>query len=65
MYKVKVIRDEIRLISKFMTSQTHYETVVMYMLTNISRTNGNHEMKFAQLLEYNMRKNFPDSFLKN
>ena len=48
-----------------MTSQTHYETVAMYMLTNISRTNGNHEMKFAQLLEYNMRKNFPDSFLKN
>ena len=65
MYKVKVIRDEIRLISRFMTSQTHYKTIAIYMLTNISRSNGNHEMKFGQLLEYNMRKSFPDSFLKN
>ena len=48
-----------------MTSQTHCETIAIYMLTNISRSNGNHEMKFGQLLEYNMRKSFPDSFLKN
>ena len=48
-----------------MTSQTHCETIAIYMLTNISRSNGNYEMKFGQLLEYNMRKSFPDSFLKN
>ena len=34
----------------------------MHILTNISRSKGNHAIEFGQLEEYNTRKNF---FLKN
>ena len=69
---------KIILISKFMTSQTGYQTIPIHILTNISRSKGNEVMKFSQLIEYNMRTIFieksllnsggetiPDLFLKN
>ena len=30
------------------------------MLPNISRSKGNQTMKFGQLVDYNMRNNFPE-----
>ena len=49
---------EIRLISNFMTSQPGYQTIVIHILPNISRSKGNQKMKFGQLIECNMRNIF-------
>ena len=38
-----------------MTSQPGQQTIVINILPNISRSKGNQKMKFAQLIEYNMR----------
>ena len=55
-----------------------YETIVIDIFPNISRSKGNQTMKFGRLIEYNMRKIFleklytecgvetsPGTFLKN
>ena len=54
-----VIR-KINLTSKFLTSQPGQQTVTIHVLSNISRSKGNHIMKLGQLIEYNKRyfKNF-------
>ena len=44
------------MISKFMTSQDGQQIIKIYILPNISRSEGNQAMEFGQLLEYNMRK---------
>ena len=44
-----------------MTSQPGKQTVSIHRLTNISRSKGNHTMKFGQLIEYKMAT----FFLKN
>ena len=41
-----------------MTSQSGYQTIVIYILPNISRSKGNWTMIFGQLIEYNMRNTF-------
>ena len=41
-----------------MTSQPGYQTIVIHKLPNISRSKGNQTMRFAQLIEYNIRNNF-------
>ena len=41
-----------------MTSQPGQKTIVIHILPNISRSNGNQTMKFGQLIEYNMRNIF-------
>ena len=46
---------KIRLISNFMTSQPGLQTIVIQILSNISRSKGNQTMKFGQLIECNMR----------
>ena len=46
---------KIRLISRFMTSQPGKQANAIHILPNISRSKGNHEMKFAKLAEYNTR----------
>ena len=38
-----------------MTSQPGSQTIAIHILPSISRTKGNQEMKFGQLIEYNMR----------
>ena len=38
-----------------MMSQPGKQTSAIYILPNISRTNGNQTMKFGQLMECNMR----------
>ena len=57
----KWLSRKIRLISKFMTSQTGKQTIAIHILSNISRSKSNRTMKFGQLIECNMR----NIFLKN
>ena len=49
---------KIRLISKFMTSQSWKQTVTIHILSSISRNKANQTMKFGQLLECNMKNIF-------
>ena len=66
------------LISKLISSQPGYQTIVIYILSNILRNKGNQTMKFGELIGYNMRilfleksyteyieETIPDPFLKN
>ena len=56
---------KIRLISKFMTSQSGKQTLIIHTLPYISRSRGNQTAKFGQLIECNMRKIFLEkSFTK-
>ena len=41
-----------------MTSQPDQQTIVIYILSNISRSKGNQTMKLGQLMECNMRNVF-------
>ena len=38
-----------------MTSQSGYQTIVIHILPNISRSKSNQTMKFGQLIECNIR----------
>ena len=49
---------KIRIISKFMTSQSGKQTIAIHILPNVTRSKGNQEMKFHRLWEYNMRNIF-------
>ena len=49
---------EIKLISKFMTSQPGKQTIAICTLLNISKVKDNRTMKFDQLIEYDMRNIF-------
>ena len=48
----------LRLISKFMTSQVRQKIITIHTLPNISRSESNWAMKLGQLLEYNVRNLF-------
>ena len=39
------------------------ETIVIYILPNISRSEGNQTMKFGQLIKYNMRNIFLEKLM--
>ena len=54
----KGLTRKVRLISKFMTSQTGKSIITIHILPNISRSKGNQTMKLRQLIEYNMRNIF-------
>ena len=41
-----------------MMSQPGYQTFVIHILLNISRSKGTQTMKFGQLVEYNIRNIF-------
>ena len=41
-----------------MTSQPGKQTIVIYILPNISRSKGNQTMKFGQVIECNMKNLF-------
>ena len=63
---------KIKLILKFMTSQSGKQVIAIHILPNILRCKGNETMKFGQLVKYNLRnifnvveKLFPDPFLQN
>ena len=56
-YQNGLIR-KIRLISKFMTSQSGQRTIVIHILSNIQRSEGTQTIKFGQLIECNIRNIF-------
>ena len=41
-----------------MKSQPRKQTIVIHILSNISKSKDNQTMKFGQLLDYNMKNNF-------
>ena len=41
-----------------MTSQIGTQTIAIHILPDMSRSKGNQEMKFGQLIEYNVRNIF-------
>ena len=43
-----------------MTSQPVKQTIAIHILPYISRSKDNQTVKFGQLIEYNMRKTFPE-----
>ena len=47
-----------------MTSQTGQQTIIIPILPNISRRNGNQTMKFGQLVEYNLKLNFSPEIMQ-
>ena len=55
-WKKGLIRN--RLIPKFMTSQPGKQTIAIYILINISRSDSNQIIHIGQLIEYNMKKFF-------
>ena len=55
---------KLRLISKFMTSQTGKETIAIGIMPNNSRSKGNQTVKFGQLIEFNMRDIFVEKSFK-
>ena len=42
-------------ISRFMTSQTGQQIIIIHVLPNISRSKGNHAIKFGQLINYRVK----------
>ena len=57
MWKKNLIR-KLGLTSNFMASDTGKQIITIHILPNISRSKDNQTMKFCELVEYNMRKNF-------
>ena len=56
-------------VSKFMTSQTGQQIIIVHILPNIPRSKGNQTMKLSQVIEYNriffLEKSVRDTFIKN
>ena len=63
MYKNGLIR-KLKLISKFMRSQTETQTTAINIFPNISKSKDNQTMKFVQLIEYNVRNIFPQKLCR-
>ena len=57
-YAEKRLDKKLMLIPELMTSQTGQQIIAIHILRNISRSKDNQEMKFGQLIEYNMRNIF-------
>ena len=55
---------KLRLISKFMTSQTGQQKILIHILSDISKSKGNQTMKFGQLIDYNIRNIFLENSYK-
>ena len=49
---------KLRLISKFVTSETELQIILIHISHNIPRSQVNQKMKFGQLIDYNTRKVF-------
>ena len=64
MYQNDLIK-KIMLVLNFMTLQRNQQTIVIYILSNLSRSKGNQTMKFGPLIECNMRNIFLEkSYIK-
>ena len=49
---------------KFMTSQAGIQTIIINILPNISKSNGNQTMKFGYFIEYNVKNVFVTAYLQ-
>ena len=49
---------KLSLISKFVTSQSGLQIIIIHILPNTSRKKGNQTMKFDQLIKYNVKNIF-------
>ena len=58
LYRKNGLIRNIRVISKFMTSQPGQETSATHILSNISWSKGNKRMRFGQFIKYNERNIF-------
>ena len=47
-----------------MTSKSGKQTIVIHILSDISRSKGNQSTKFGQLIECNMRNIFLENYTK-
>ena len=47
-----------------MVSQTRQKIITIHVLPNISRRKGSHTVKFAQLIEYDMKHFFHQKLCK-
>ena len=47
-----------------MASQIETQTIVINILSNISKSKGNQTMKFVQLIEYNVRNILPQKLCR-
>ena len=48
-----------------MASQTGQQITAIYKLSNISRSKGNQEMKFSQLIKYSVENIFLKNYVEN
>ena len=48
-----------------MASQTGQQIIAIYKLSNISRSKGNQEMKFSQLIKYSVENIFLKNYAEN
>ena len=49
---------KLRLISKFMMSQSGKQIITIHILPNITRRKSNQTIKFDQLIKYKIKNNF-------
>ena len=56
---------KMKLISKFITSQTGLQTITIRILPNISRSKDNQAMEFDRLIEYNKKNIFFKNHAEN
>ena len=54
----------LRLIQKFMMSQTGKQIIMIHVMPNISRNKVNQAIKFGQLIEYNVKNIFPQKLYR-
>ena len=54
----KGLISKLKKISKFVTSQTGTQTIMINILPDLSKTMGNQTMKFGELIEYKVRNIF-------
>ena len=62
LYRKNASIKKLSLISNSTASQSGWQTITMHILSNISRSKGNQAITFGQLVEYDMRHIFPETY---
>ena len=63
-YRKNCLIRKTGLISKFMTSQSDYQTLTITILLNISQSKSNQAMKTGQVIEHNDRIYFSSRIIQ-
>ena len=61
----KRLKKNLRLISKFITSQEGKQIIAIHILPNISNSKDNQTKKFSNLIEYSMEIFFSKNYAQN